>query len=168
MQRSNSSASLKLLDPDLTDEDVFNPPAWLPGRFLQFTDISLDDEQSARSTSCALDRVVPDHEDTSEDFVSFRNEDTLPTSFVVEMMMHSLGSTTTATTTTNTTNTTYSSSSSTPTSAYPTNRLHRPEASHRVTFMTSALCLRSKVAMVVTSCMTVALTALTLLTFALS
>ena len=59
MKRQNSSSSLLLLDPDTDNSDIFDPPAWRPGRLLQFADISLEDEPSVRPVSLSTERAVP-------------------------------------------------------------------------------------------------------------
>ena len=67
MKRDNSSSSLLLLDPDLdSSDDVFDPPAWRPGRFLQFADISLEDEPSVRPVSLPTERAVPGLGDSAD------------------------------------------------------------------------------------------------------
>ena len=59
LKRQSSTSSLLLLDPDLDSGDVFDPPAWRPGRFLQFADISLEDEPGVRPVSLSTQRALP-------------------------------------------------------------------------------------------------------------
>jgi hypothetical protein len=61
--RSASCTSLQLLDSELdNNSDVFDPPLWKPGRFLQFADIALEDEASVRPVSLSAERAGNDRE----------------------------------------------------------------------------------------------------------
>ena len=74
LKRQGSTSSLLLLDPDLDSGDVFDPPAWRPGRFLQFADISLEDEPGVRPVSLSTQRALPggsDDEQCSKEADSF-------------------------------------------------------------------------------------------------
>ena len=74
MDRKSSSCSLALLDPELDNSDVFDPPAWRPGRYLQFADISLEDEPSVRPVSLST-RAVPGLTEVQHDCASPREQD---------------------------------------------------------------------------------------------
>ncbi|XP_076449938.1 uncharacterized protein LOC143286191 [Babylonia areolata] len=69
MKRQSSATSLRSLldmsrDQDLdsccSDSDVFDPPAWRPGRYLQFADIlTVEEEPSVRPVSLSTERLGP-------------------------------------------------------------------------------------------------------------
>ncbi|KAK7505710.1 hypothetical protein BaRGS_00002981 [Batillaria attramentaria] len=58
MKRQDSASCLLLLDSEADSCDVFDPPAWRPGRYLQFADItSAEDEASVRPVSLPTGRL---------------------------------------------------------------------------------------------------------------
>lgn len=84
MKRQNSTSSLLLVEDDLdSSEDIFDPPAWRPGRFLQFADICLEDEPSVRPVSLYTDRTVLGLGDAADD--SSSQETTSTSSFIIEV-----------------------------------------------------------------------------------
>lgn len=58
LSRNDSASCLLLLDCESDTFHVYDPPAWKPGRYLQFADItSVEDEASVRPVSLHTDRL---------------------------------------------------------------------------------------------------------------
>ncbi|KAL8559401.1 hypothetical protein ACOMHN_045198 [Nucella lapillus] len=151
MERQNSSASLKslsldssrdqaeFLDTCCSDSDVFDPPAWRPGRFLQFADIlTVEDEPSVRPVSLPTERLGHHHHHHhwssvgGEGFVSDSTSES--GSLLLQMVSEPLS----------------------------VSVLHQCRPS-----LSTSLSVSRRTALVLTSSMAVALTALTLLSFVL-